>query len=528
MVQQNQLAFLPFAKSGRAEADLLEQHAELAGAIAQAQERKIDSMRLRSRLHEDEVRSASLNKFRGGSWSRSSSSPLMSKTSQTSLKQGSSPAASPVLVAQDAGGDLLFEMDEEKAHHRCSPDPSSGPTSPGLHAQDLQNAFGVENPNPDTNGWLDARGKPLAGSVSTDASSIGSSFHRPQYSSSPASCRTPQSSTLTPGFISQNTPWSAVRSLSSKTDLRDIMAEASVSRQSDLTLAMNVKTSEQLRGIQKMSQKERKRIQKQQFVQDDESSSAPTPSASASKAPAPTTSTPTSPWRPIRPSPRADLTHSISSEADQPEMSRKPPVRPPIRTTMTMRQTVAGTPSVDKSKSTTSKQPRSISNPPITPLSGPAPPQIQSIRHSPAPVTTSLAYTDQSSMTDILHQQQKEKTAVKEAVAKRSLQEIQQQQEFEEWFDSEARRVQEEETQAAATAAAAAASRDGKGKRGRGRGGHRRGGGRGSTNAGTEQALTSATTHRRESLQGQGSESTRGGNSNLRGRGRGIVRGGHA
>ena len=485
-------------------------------------------MRLRSRLHEDEVRSASLTKFRVGSWGRSSSSPLMNKTSQTSLKQGSSPAASPDLVAQDAGGDLLFEMDEEKVYHRGLPDPRSDPSSPALQAQDLQNVLGVENPNPDADGCLDARGKPLAGSVSTDASSIGTSFHRPQYSSSPTASRTPQSSTLTSGFTFQNTPWSAVRSLSSRTDLRDIMAEDSISRRSNLTLAMNDKSSEQLRGIQKMSQKERKRNQKQQFVQDDESSSAPTPSASASKAPAPHTSIPTSPWRPIRPSPRADLSPSVSSGVDQPEMSTKPPMRPPTRTTMTMRQTVAGTPSIDKSKSTTSKQLRTVSNPSITPLPGPAPPQIQSIQHSPAPATTSLAYTDQNSMTDILHQQQKEKTAVKEAVAKRSLQEIQQQQEFEEWFDSEARRVQEEEAQAAATAAAVAASKDGRGKRGRGRGGHRRGGGRGNTNAGSERALTSPTTHRGESLQGQGSESTRGGNPDLRGRGRGVVRDGPA
>jgi hypothetical protein len=88
-------------------------------------------------------------------------------------------------------------------------------------------------------------------------------------------------------------------------------------------------------------------------------------------------------------------------------------------------------------------------------------------------------------MTDILLQQQTEKTAVKEAVAKHSLQEIQQQQEFEEWFDSESRRVQEEEAQATAAAAATAmaASRDARGKRGRGRGGQRRASGRGGAKA---------------------------------------------
>ena len=119
-VRQNQLALQPFAKSGRAEADLLEQHADLAGALAQARERKIDSMGLRSRLHEDEERSASLNKFRVGSWGRTSSFPAKDQTSRTPPKQSLSPALSPALLAQDVGSELLFEMDEEKAEgKRC-------------------------------------------------------------------------------------------------------------------------------------------------------------------------------------------------------------------------------------------------------------------------------------------------------------------------------------------------------------------------------------------------------------------------
>ena len=527
VVQQNQLAFLPFARSGRAEADLLEQYDDLAGAIAQAQERKIDSMRLRSRLHEDEERSASLNKFRVGSWSRSSFSPLMNNTSQTSLKQGLSPAASPALVAQDAGGELLFEMDEEKVHHRGLPSLRREPTSPDLQAQDLQNALEVGTPNPDAEGWLDSKGKPLTDSVNTDASSIGNSFHRPPYSPSAAASRTPQSFTLAPGITSQSTPWSAVRSPSGRTDLKDIMAEASVSRQSNLTLAMNAAVSEQSRGIPKMSQKERKKMQKQQFLQQDEPSPTPIVVALVPKVPALTTSTPTSPWRPVRPSLRGDLSQHLSSETENAAMSTKPPVRLPGRTTMTMRQTVAGTPPVDKSQATTSKQGRSVTDSMMTPLSKPAPPQIQSIRHTPAPATTSLSYADHSSMTDILIQQQTEKAAVKEAVAKRSLQDIQQQQEFEEWFDSESRRMQEEEAQATA-AAAAAASKDGKGRRGRGRSGHRGGSERGGIKAGSERPPVAPLIDRRRSSQGQGSESTRGGNTNFRGRGRGLARGGPA
>lgn len=49
-------------------------------------------------------------------------------------------------------------------------------------------------------------------------------------------------------------------------------------------------------------------------------------------------------------------------------------------------------------------------------------------------------------MADIIGQQKYEQRLAKEAVAKRSLQEIQQEQEFQDWWDQESRRVQEEES----------------------------------------------------------------------------------
>ena len=265
-------------------------------------------------------------------------------------------------------------------------------------------------------------------------------------------------------------------------------------------------------------------MQKQQLLQIDEVGQRPTTPASKSPALGPATPTPTSPWRPIQPSPRQDINLAVLSEADGRTLSTKPPARPQMRTTMTMRQTVSGTPQIDKSQLTQCQQPRSVSTPMMAPFSKPAPPQIQSIRHTPAPASTSLSYTAQSSMTDILLQQQTEKTAVKEAVAKRSLQDIQQQQEFEEWFDSESRRVQEEEAQASAVAATA--SKDGRGKRGRGGGAHRRGSGRGGTKVVDEVHSTSPTRGRRGSTQRLGSEPARGSTANLRGKGRGVPRAG--
>ena len=187
---------------------------------------------------------------------------------------------------------------------------------------------------------------------------------------------------------------------------------------------------------------------------------------------------------------------------------------------MTMRQTVAGTPPANKSD--TPRQSRSVSAPTVTPAN-PAPRQIQSIRHAPAPVSPNLSAT-QSSMADILSQQQTEKIAVKEAVAKRSLQEIQQQQEFEEWFDSESRRVQEEEAQAAATVA----RRDGRSKRGRGRGrgAHRSGIGRGGAKTPAGEVSTSPATERRGSSNMLAMPPDQGDMARTRGRGRGGGRGG--
>ena len=79
-------------------------------------------------------------------------------------------------------------------------------------------------------------------------------------------------------------------------------------------------------------------------------------------------------------------------------------------------------------------------------------------------------------MADILSQQQTEKDIIKEAVAKRSLQEIQQEQEFQEWWDQESRKIMEEEATAKNPSSSA---RGGRGGRARGRGGRVRERGRG-------------------------------------------------
>ena len=83
-------------------------------------------------------------------------------------------------------------------------------------------------------------------------------------------------------------------------------------------------------------------------------------------------------------------------------------------------------------------------------------------------------------MADIISQQTLEQEVIQEAFAKRSLQEIQEEQAFQEWWDQESKRAQEEE----ATKAKNVASGSGRGGKsggpraksgGRGRGGQGRG-----------------------------------------------------
>jgi len=157
---------------------------------------------------------------------------------------------------------------------------------------------------------------------------------------------------------------------------------------------------------------------------------------------------------------------------------------------MTLRQTVAGTPPAKSNAGPNSLQ-SPISNVPNAPPLGPrfvrptqnstgstapptplAQPVVQSIRHSPRQETKRHGFTSSSSgqlsLASILVQQQAEKDEIREAATtKHSLQDIQLEQEFQEWWDKESKRVMQ---QAEAEEAAAAAT----GKRTRSRGQRKR------------------------------------------------------
>jgi inhibitor of Bruton tyrosine kinase len=253
--------------------------------------------------------------------------------------------------------------------------------------------------------------------------------------------------------------WHGPLAGSAKADFKDIMAQASASRTSNLTLAINNKDTQLGKAPQKLSQRERKKMQRQQSRERVSSPSSGVLAGSASSLPQ---SSPRSPWQTIQ------RTSALSApQIKGPHESATPLSSRPA---MTMRQTLAGAPAGPKAGKSAKPEPHPRSVP--TPITGQSPnplAQVQSIRHTPTtPAVSNSPSGAHHSMADILAQQQGEKTAIRQATAKRSLQEIQQEQEFQEWWDSESRRVQEEE-QASTTSTAIVSNR------GRGRGRRRKG-----------------------------------------------------
>ena len=229
-------------------------------------------------------------------------------------------------------------------------------------------------------------------------------------------------------------PWTSPMISSSKKDIKDIMGEALQSRVSNLTLGMADRRESSGSFVPKISQKERKKRQQQQ-MQEQLAAEQKAKDARQNPWQKPATSSPAS-------LPRLDPLPGQSAPASEAVKS--------TQRSMTMRQTVAGTPPPNSKPVATpvQTQRRSVSgNPQPSPLSKPISPQpaIQSIRHIPRPdLSASRSPSSGSySLSTILLQQQTEKEAIREAAtAKHKMHEIQAEQEFQQWWDQESKRVQ--------------------------------------------------------------------------------------
>lgn len=436
MVRDNQLSTMPFAKSGRAEAELLERYPELAARIDRDRQAKLDSLNLQMKYIDHQ------GAF--GTPLNADDEDFQSRVKQQRRRKSGNPW-SPKINAMEPLSEAGLSAD--LGHDLSITGTSPLPPTPSSYKY---------------SGTLDSQRSPAItpGSLgrSPDVGSGAEQFEQ-EFSSA------------------QNRSWDKTPLTPAKLGMREIMDQAASSRTSGISLglASQAKADTRFAGNfnSRMSQKERRRL-----LQQEQEQHATTGDAMRDKSISASSSTPTSPWQTVS---RAKPSPVVESQnlAVRQSTSASPADRRPTPQ-LTLRQTVANVSSSPRSNGKNFQQPpqtpkanRSVSSPLVssspsprpTPSShassGTKPIEIQSIRHAPRPdAQISPTFFMHQSMADILSQQEAEKTVVKEAVAKRSLQEIQQEQEFLTWWDAESKRVADEE---AANARAAAGSGKSKG-----------------------------------------------------------------
>ena len=470
VVRQNQVACLPFSKSGRVEAELFERHPELFDIVERGRRAKIDSFRLQSRLGDEESYYATAGKARpmsrDGTDSQNSPRDLALKPLEHDL---STKPASKLPSREDM--DLMFQMEVEEDDEALQASTKS--TVPQHVRTEL---FPVDE--------LQALSSNLAITDTSKSPHLAASSdtlgHSTQGSSWMSQDLHPPHQRPAEGAK----VWASSGLGSSKLDMKEIMAQASLNKVSSLSSGLTnkaptPKTATNSQTV-KLSQKERKRQQQQQ-PQHIPQDSGPVTTVSISESEQSSAHKP-SPWRHTSSGQKVSLqdvlrAESSTSPAPSPEQCR----RELSKSSLTMRQTVPGNAATFRRSASGDAQQipmpiptRNISTPtiPSKPTSAQAPstinntstPTIRSIRHAPPPVEPSL----QLSMADILAQQQTEKQVIKDAVAKRSLQEIQEEQAFQEWWDQESRKVREEEEKTKDITVGSSRGRSGNSRRARG------------------------------------------------------------
>jgi alpha-tubulin suppressor-like RCC1 family protein len=438
---ENQLASWPISRGQNSEDHLLWKYPEIAKVVETDKQRRIDSMALKSRLgrlESDEVRSRSTPN------DKTNAAPSVRKSKASVSRESPNFGNSPMLKPTPSTGDLMFQMDDEAL---MSPSDLKGK---GV-VRGLKFAEGI----PKNRSYPDS---PALGASGPDADSLDDRNFLDDLMSSPQDkllAKSPSESRALSlnqklalaSSSNPSAPWSSPTIAGSKKDLKDIMGEANQSRVSNLTLGMVDRRESSSKSAPKMSQKERKKMQQQQMQ---EQLAAELKMKDA----------PQNPWhKPSTPSPatpsKLDPLPGQNAPTSEPKSAQR---------SMTMRQTVAGTPP-PKSKPVATPvrtQGRSVSgNPQPSPHSKPStskpstiqnnqptsppPPAIQSIRHIPHPNPIGMGSPSSGSysLSTILLQQQTEKEAIREAAtAKHNMEEIQAEQEFQQWWDQESRRVQ--------------------------------------------------------------------------------------
>jgi inhibitor of Bruton tyrosine kinase len=425
-VRDNQLAHFPFARSRRAELLLHEKYPDLAADVIEERQVRVKEMAFKA---------------------------------AQAAQVGRNTPFSPTLRPKKSTADMIFDMDDDTLAD-----------SPKLRASDGRIELDNEPITQLPKSWQQGKAKDVAQSM---GSSLGTTPVRtPVLSSTRPEMESPPQRGFQIG-AKQSAPWAPTPLSTSKLDLKGIMSETgSGSALSTGLAAQKAKESTASPKPQtKVSQKERKRqMQAQAEAQaaDKVQQASHTPWETVSgKRPAP--------WK----------TPSSSSNTPAKETLPSPSAARPVPAPA-VKPSVASEAGAKLSKTRTaspdtrfSGQGRAHTTPAVPSSSGPRQSRKPLIPHSQS-YTTRPPKPEMPlglSMADIMGQQTREQELVKEAVSKRSLQEIQQEQEFQEWWDQESRRTQEEEAKRLSKGNDKAGAARGR----RGRGGKPRAGDKGST-----------------------------------------------
>ncbi|PQK17386.1 hypothetical protein BB8028_0007g05810 [Beauveria bassiana] len=431
VVRENQLARFPFVRSGRAELLLHEKHPDLLIDIEEERQRRVKEFAFKVTQREEEKKLSSSYRARFGSLDEMAAFSRTPDAGRRKSSYAKNEPFSPSLRPKESHGDLIFDMEEDVAKHG---DVSSPAAPRPLPQPDLDVEPMTQLPEA---AWQQAK-RTYPVSFSKSPGSPAPSVAFPASRNSSGTPATPSNNSMRKA----NGPWASPILSTTKLDLRGIISEASSKPTSALTtsLAAASRDAPSPKPPAKMSQKERKRqMQKQAEVQaateNGKISAKPWQPVSSGGDPAP--------WKVASPAPKTSLQEAMASEAQK----RGPvPNAKPLIAAETEPQAKRRTASPDTKFSGQNRSRRAVIDSPASSSQQAASPLIP---HSKSYIARERKEEPLvgGTLADIIGQQKREQELVKEAVAKRSLQEIQQEQAFQEWWDQESRRAQQEEAQ---------------------------------------------------------------------------------
>ncbi|KAK4201542.1 hypothetical protein QBC40DRAFT_347764 [Triangularia verruculosa] len=471
VVRDNQLAHFPYLASYRGQLSSQLDDSSLAEDILEERQVRVKEMAYKGQKEEESRKMSAAVRTKFGSLEEAGPfTPTPDRVRRMSKIDRHEPF-SPDLHARASQGDLMFDMEDDE---------SAPLDSPSLRARKpVEGAAGLEK-IPPLGSSIKGKGKKVW--MSLDQSPPTSSFSATTPTKPPLTTRTPDVGT--PG--KQGTPWGGAATIStSKLDLRDIIQSESPQSalSAGLLAAQNAKDALPRLAQPKMSQKERKR--QQQAAQNAQvtllASEAGQPKNAWETAKSETN---VAPWKLATIKGRGAPKPTVSSAQHATQGLLSPDQKPrPIRSASPDTR-FSGQRPTPAASSSAPKPPVPVSVPTAKPAESLVP-------HSKNYITPAHKLERDMSgftMEDIIQQEIRDKESVKEAMAKRSLQEIQQEQEFQEWWDAESKRMQEEEDRRLAREVAGVERVGKREGNKRGRGGKGRGGGGGGGSSGDADA----------------------------------------